>query len=68
MLDWSDDGARTWSALRLWRSMGRQGAYRTRLRWLKLGQARQRVLRLQVTDPVRRNLIGFYLDTETGME
>ncbi|GAA4502183.1 hypothetical protein [Gluconacetobacter tumulicola] len=68
MLDWSDDGARTWSALRLWRSMGRQGAYRTRLRWQKLGQARQRVLRLQVTDPVRRNLIGFYLDTETGME
>lgn len=68
MLDWSDDGARTWSALRLWRSMGRQGAYLTRLRWLKLGQARQRVLRLQVTDPVRRSLIGFYLDTETGME
>ncbi|MFS3135827.1 hypothetical protein ACLRDC_10670 [Gluconacetobacter sacchari] len=68
MLDWSDDGARTWSALRLWRSLGRQGAYLTRLRWLKLGQARQRVLRLQVTDPVRRSLIGFYLDTETGME
>ncbi|GEB39590.1 hypothetical protein GLI01_36250 [Gluconacetobacter liquefaciens] len=67
MLDWSDDGARTWSTLRLWRSMGQQGTYRTRLRWLKLGQARQRVLRLQVTDPVRRNLIGFYLDTETGM-
>ncbi|WP_323992702.1 hypothetical protein [Nguyenibacter sp. L1] len=68
MLDWSDDGARTWSALRLCRSMGAQGAYLTRLRWLKLGQARQRVLRLQVTDPVRRNLIGFYLDTESGME
>ncbi|GBQ34282.1 hypothetical protein HLH34_15355 [Gluconacetobacter azotocaptans] len=68
MLDWSDDGARTWSARRLWRSLGRQGAYLTRLRWLKMGQARQRVLRLQVTDPVRRNLIGFYLDTESGME
>ncbi|MBB2205617.1 hypothetical protein [Gluconacetobacter takamatsuzukensis] len=68
MLDWSDDGARSWSALRLCRSMGRQGEYLTRLRWLKLGQARQRVLRLQVTDPVRRNLIGFYLDTEAGMD
>jgi Phage stabilisation protein len=68
MLDWSDDGARTWSALRLCRSMGMQGAYLTRLRWLKLGQARQRVLRLQVTDPVRRNLIGFYLDTDSGMD
>ncbi|WP_246395672.1 hypothetical protein [Gluconacetobacter tumulisoli] len=68
MLDWSDDGARTWSARRLWRSMGRQGAYLTRLRWLKMGQARQRVLRLQVTDPVRRNLIGFYLDTDAGMD
>ncbi|ACI52198.1 conserved hypothetical protein [Gluconacetobacter diazotrophicus PA1 5] len=68
MLDWSDDGARTWSALRLCRSMGRQGEYLTRLRWMKLGQARQRVLRLQVTDPVRRNLIGFYLDIEAGMD
>lgn len=67
MLDWSDDGARTWSALQKWRSMGKIGAYKQRLRWLRMGQSRQRVLRLQVTDPVRRNLIGTYVDLKQGM-
>ncbi len=68
MLDWSDDGGRTWSLLKKWRSLGKMGEYRKRLRWLKMGQARQRVLRLIVTDPVRRNLIGFYLDVEEGQK
>lgn len=66
MLDWSDDGGRSWSTLKKWRSMGKMGEYVKRLRWLKMGQARQRILRLQVSDPVRRNLIGFYLDIEAG--
>jgi hypothetical protein len=68
MLDWSDDGARTWSQLKLWRSMGKIGEYLKRLRWLKMGQARQRVLRLRITDPVRRNFLGFYLDIEPGQD
>ncbi len=67
-LDWSDDGGRTWSLLKKWRSMGKIGEYRKRLRWLKMGQARQRILRLEVTDPVRRNLIGNYLDVEQGQK
>jgi hypothetical protein len=68
MLDWSDDGGRTWSLLKKWRSMGKMGEYRKRLRWLKMSQARQRVLRLTVTDPVRRNFIGAYLDVEEGQK
>lgn len=68
MLDWSDDGARTWSKLVKWRSMGRAGEYLKRLRWLKMGWSRQRILRLRITDPVRRNLIGFYIDVSKGME
>ena len=67
VLDWSDDGARTWSSAQLPRSMGVQGDYQQRLRWLKLGQFRNRTLRLTVTDPVRRNLIGFYASIKEGL-
>ena len=68
MLSVSDDGGRTWSPLQKWRSMGRLGEYTKRLRWLKMGQFRQRVIKLEITDPVRRRLIGFYEDVTEGME
>lgn len=67
MLDWSKDGGRTWSEVQVWRSMGRLGAYQKRLRWLRLGQSRQWVMRLQSTDPVRRVIIGAYVDIYEGM-
>ena len=63
----SDDGSRTWSRLVKPRAIGVTGEYKTRLRWLKMGQFRQRVMRLECTDPVRRNIIGVYLDTTQGM-
>lgn len=66
-LSTSDDGGRTWSTLKKWRSMGKIGRYRTRLRWLKLGKFRQRIIKLEITDPVRRNIVGFYQDTSEGM-
>jgi hypothetical protein len=67
MLDWSKDGGRTFSELQTFRSMGRIGEYLTRLRWLRLGQSRQWIFRLQSTDPVRRVIIGTYLDVTEGM-
>lgn len=67
MLDWSDDGGRTYSTIQPWQAMGKQGQYLTRLRWLRMGQARQRILRITVTDPVKRSLIGAYLDLTKGM-
>jgi len=67
MLDWSKDGGRTWSQLQEWRSMGMLGAYQQRLRWLRMGQSRQWLLRLQSSDPVRRVIVGFYYDVEEGM-
>ena len=67
MLDWSKDGGRTWSPQQVWRSMGRLGEYQRRLRWLRMGQSRQWIFRLRSTDPVRRVIIGFYLDTMEGM-
>jgi len=67
MLDWSDDGARTWSQQQLWRSAGALGDYTVRLRWNRMGQARQRVWRLQMTDPVKRAIIGTYALERPGM-
>ena len=65
MLDWSDDGGRSWSAQRF-RSMGRIGEYRRRTVWNQLGQARDRVYRYQISDPVRRTLILATTEAATG--
>jgi Fibronectin type III domain len=67
MLDISKDGGVTWQSLRKFRSMGAVGEYRTRLRWLALGNARQWVFRLQYSDAARPSLIGTYLDLYKGL-
>ena len=65
MLDWSDDGGRTWSAQRF-RSLGKMGRFRARTIWNQLGQARDRVYRYQISDPVRRTLILATTEAMTG--
>lgn len=65
MLDWSDDGGRTWSAQRF-RSLGKIGRFRTRTMWNQLGQARDRVYRYQISDPVRRTLMLATTEATTG--
>lgn len=64
----SDDGGRTFSLLQKWRSLGKVGEYTKRLRWLKMGQFRQRQIRLEITDPVRRNIVGIYQDVVPGLD
>ena len=64
----SDDGGRTFSLLQKWRSLGKVGEYTKRLRWLKMGQFRQRQIRLEITDPVRRNIVGIYMDVVQGLD
>ena len=66
MLDWSDDGGKTWSAPQLWRSMGKIGEYSVRVQWDRLGSFYQRVLRLQISDPVKRTFIAARADLEVG--
>ena len=63
MLRYSDDGGRTWSS-ELWLSAGRQGAYKTRCKWNRLGQARDRVYELYCSDPVRWVILGAEIETE----
>ncbi|NJK31134.1 MAG: hypothetical protein HC927_01275 [Deltaproteobacteria bacterium] len=59
ILDWSDDGLRTWSN-RLMRSAGEIGEYGKRARWHGLGAFRQRSLRVAMTDPVPFRLHSAY--------
>lgn len=61
MLQYSDDGGRLWSN-ELWRSLGTIGAYRTRALWRSLGQFRSRQMKLTITDPVRRLVMGYFAD------
>lgn len=68
MLDWSDDGGRSFCRPQRWQSMGKLGAYTQRLRWLRNGQSRQRMYRLTISDPVRRTVIAASVDLSVGMQ
>ena len=61
MLDWSDDGGHEWSRQRV-DGMGRIGNYKKRLRFNRLGQSRDRVYRLTISDPVKRVILGATLN------
>jgi hypothetical protein len=63
VLQYSDDGGRNWTN---WRegSMGALGAYSKRIRFHRLGSSRQRVFRIRVSDPRKRDLISATLTVE----
>ena len=64
VLQYSDDGGRNWSN---WRegSMGAVGEYAKRIRFHRLGASRNRVFRIRVSDPRRRDLISASLSVES---
>jgi hypothetical protein len=60
MLRWSDDGGHTWSNSH-WRSMGKTGAYGTRVLWRRLGMTlklRDRVYEVSGTDQTKIAIMG----------
>lgn len=61
VMQYSDDGGRTFSS-ELWRSAGPIGVYGQRVYWDRLGQARDRVYKIQVSDPVFWQINGGYLN------
>lgn len=67
MLDWSDDGGRTFSTPQIWQSMGKLGEYKHRLRWKRLGQSRDRRYRVQISDPVPRTVIAAHAYWRLGL-
>jgi hypothetical protein len=60
MLRVSRDGGRTFGPER-WVSAGKQGQYRTRVEWRRLGRARDAVFELVVSDPVPWRITDAYL-------
>jgi hypothetical protein len=65
MLRWSNDGGSTWSNEH-WVSIGVQGAYKNRAIWRRLGQARDRVYEVVVTDPIKAVIVAANLKAEAG--
>lgn len=57
MLEWSDDGGHTWSAQH-WRPIGKVGKYKDRVRWKQLGQSKDRIYQVTISDPVKRVIVG----------
>lgn len=64
-LSWSDDGGRTFKDPRF-RSMGKLGEYAQRLIWRRLGRFRNRIFRVEITDPVKCIIIDASAEVETG--
>ena len=56
----SADGARTWSN-GYQTSFGKVGNYKSRAVWRRLGYASDLTLKVRITDPVKRVLVGAYL-------
>lgn len=66
-LDYSDDGGHTFSTPQLPRSLGGHNQYFVRQRWLRLGQSRNRTMRVTINDPIKRVIVAAYADTFPGM-
>lgn len=68
-LDFSDDGGHTWSN-ESWtladNSAGAIGNYKTRVKWNRLGSFRDRIFRVQMTDPVKTIWIDAQIEVEVG--
>jgi len=65
MLRWSNDGGSTWSNEH-WTTIGLQGAYKNRAIWRRLGQARDRIFEVVVTDPIKAVIVAANLKAEAG--
>jgi hypothetical protein len=66
MLDFSDDGSRTWSN-EFTREMGKIGEYFRRVEWRRLGRApAHRVWRFRVSDPVKTTFIKLEAEIDIG--
>ena len=65
MLRWSDDGGSTWSNEH-WTTIGLTGSYKNRAIWRRLGQTRDRVFEVTVTDPIKAVIISANLKASQG--
>ena len=64
-LRWSKDSAHTWSD-EYTRGCGQAGDYKKRVRWLRLGRARDLVFEISCSDPIGYRVVDAYLEFMTG--
>jgi len=65
MLRWSNDGGSTYSNEH-WCTIGAVGKYENRAIWRRLGQARDRIFEVSITDPVKAVIVSANLKAEGG--
>jgi hypothetical protein len=65
MLQWSDDGGRTWSSEH-WVGAGQLGQYKWRAIWRRLGRSRNRVFRVVQSDPTKVAWIDAFMELDRG--
>ena len=61
MMQFSDDGGNTWSN-ELWQSIGKAGEYKNKSVWHRGGRTNERIFRFSMTDPVKRAVLGLWMD------
>lgn len=64
-LRWSKDSAHTWSD-EYTRGCGQAGDYKKRVRWLRLGRARDLVFEISCSDPIGWRLTDSYVQYQPG--
>lgn len=65
MLKTSTDGAKTWSD-ELWQPIGPIGSYETEVFWTNVGYGRSLISKIRISDPVKRIIIGGYINQTIG--
>ena len=65
MLQWSIDGGQTFS-YELWQPIGKIGEYRNKIFWYRLGQGREFIFRIKITDPIKIVILGAYINATVG--
>lgn len=63
---YSDDGGKTWSSERS-ADCGQAGEYAKRVRFLRLGRARDRIYEINMSDPVPWRIVDAFLEAEPGI-
>lgn len=66
MLSWSNDGGYSYGT-ELWASIGKIGERRARVKWRRLGKARDRVYKVSITDPIPVVFTGCDLVVAEGL-
>lgn len=65
MFQFSRDGGRTYSN-EIWRKLGKKGEYRTLVKFTSIGSADNYTFKFRISDPIKKNILGAYIDFEEG--